>query len=123
MIKTGLSTITAALATISLVATLGLIGGGAGQQRIALAQEEPVCTPGEWISDSLRCIQLLNTDETTAIRDEPDELSEQLDDLPEELLVPDVPDCGPGRFNFPILIGPPEWWRCSGDLDLVPGPG
>jgi hypothetical protein len=122
ILKTRLSTITAAIATISLVATLGFIGGGAGQQRIALAQEEPVCTPGEWISDSLRCIQLLNTDETTAIR-ELDELSEQLDDLSEELLVPDVPDCGPGRFNFPIFIGPPEWWRCSGDLDLVPGPG
>ena len=123
MLKTRLSTITTALATISLVATLGFIGGGVGQKRIDQAQEEPVCTPGEWISDSLRCIQLLNTDETTAIRDEPDELSEQLDDLSEELLVPDVPDCGPGRFNFPIFIGPPEWWRCSGDLDLVPGPG
>jgi hypothetical protein len=122
VIKTKLSTITAAIATIAIIATMGSVVG-AGQQQTALAQEEPVCTPEEWASDSFRCLQLLNTDETTAIRDELDELSEQLDDLSEELVVPDVPDCGPGRFNFPIFVGPPEWWICSGDIDVVPGPG
>jgi hypothetical protein len=39
--KTKFSTITAAVATIAVIAAMGSIGGGLGQQQVALAQVDP----------------------------------------------------------------------------------
>jgi hypothetical protein len=123
--KTKLSTITAVIATTAVMAITGIIGG-IGQQQIALAQEEPVCTPEEWASDSFRCLQLLNTDETTAIRDDLDDLLEEaLGSIPPEVLAPnppDVPDCPFGQVPVPVFApsGFVRFWLCIPVDDLGP---